>query len=1196
MNKKIAFLFPLMILAPFAFASIGSNPAVIANAYQEETKGECLGYTYTQKGINRYYDSTDFGPNIIKTFWAPSGYKFSVEITDEQLDLMFDQAEAAGINYRQVNFITSYTKFGMEVSCEAYVYFGFSGREECREWIKNNLNSAEPFYEIENATAETDITFNIEFYFTVNDVNITSREYSFFFKSETMVIEPFDASEFIDYSATYYDNGERIVVQAFPVEGFFDESLDGSGLGFKTRGSSVTYDYWTGEYKNAANYTMKLFVNGVHEVKDITDGWMEMSPPTHPLTMSVKLEFEAKFLISSDNNGEEENGEEQQEEYRYEHYVIWSKEFIIGDPEFRVTIDDNPDRTTVQQGTKHKYDLDYINYNNVEDVDLGVSSYASPLRLKGSNVIEHYEYAIGPETLNYYVAGIFNFWGHSSDYIMEKVTDNHFVLHNLYAEADDDIYIDDDAGHQYYNSTTYEGCYYTLGTDGTSYVTETGYYDVDLYPQSTTGNYFTLTKVEPPQESHVGDSNFYLTGYGDGFYNVLMNDFRFYTDPDNNNHFILKNALLIPSYNLYVKDSTYQGYASYGVYVNASTYDNCGYTLVERQGNPYISVNERGLYDVHFYLDAEDGNYITFVPKNYYLVGTFNNWTPSKSCSLSLKDKNTLHYSDLELKAGDVLKIADDDGNIYTNVDEWQCCGFTVDTNGIVVNESGKYNIDFHVKSSQNIHIVLNSVVLPDYPELGEEKYLQYVASPYEVRLHDEDRDEEFLEEVAGGTYYIWDIESNSYTEYEGLYLIERDGGLMHGDYVTDGDEESLGSSGRVDEYPIFDYVGKWAINLNVYGNIGQQQFNYYGSDQVLDVSPGGETDVEILLNVPDESNLFIGGDDIEINARLSYVDPDVDYYYDWQVTGKEGVVNVSKGNNGKIIVSPTSVGVTSLTVKIDSKLFATIEKTISVRVLDAIYDVAKIKVPDEFHQAGKALTASISVRGFIGIQNVDIEWTATTKDGTELKLGKDFTKSGDQSITITNPKSDDYTLVASYEGVKLDKLTVQVRLTDLNKFLRVNVWWIFLMTIGLVVFMLFIKRIFRRGRTTVENIEKVYQVFCQCLSDDKLTLAELKTIKREISKCLHRCETLNIEALNQYEKAIRYLRKSLIDTNSLIKKWETITVEDKSTFTEKLNLDLSKALNVAREIENAKELIEQYHVKANRQNYEVISDEPIAK
>ena len=121
-----------------------------------------------------------------------------------------------------------------------------------------------------------------------------------------------------------------------------------------------------------------------------------------------------------------------------------------------------------------------------------------------------------------------------------------------------------------------------------------------------------------------------------------MNDFRFYKDPDNDNHFILKNALLIPSYNLYVKDSDYQGYASYGVYVNASTYDNCGYTLVERQGNPCISVNERGLYDVHFNLNAEDGNYITFVPKNYYLVGTFNNWTPSKSYSLSLEDKNTL--------------------------------------------------------------------------------------------------------------------------------------------------------------------------------------------------------------------------------------------------------------------------------------------------------------------------------------------------------------------------------------------------------------------------------------------------------------------------------------------------------------------------------------------------------------------------
>ena len=48
----------------------------------------------------------------------------------------------------------------------------------------------------------------------------------------------------------------------------------------------------------------------------------------------------------------------------------------------------------------------------------------------------------------------------------------------------------------------------------------------------------------------------------------------------------------------------------------------------------------------------------------------------------------------------------------------------------------------------------------------------------------------------------------------------------------------------------------------------------------------------------------------------------------------------------------------------------------------------------------------------------------------------------------------------------------------------------------------------------------------------------------------------------------------------------------DRGVYTEKLNQDLGKALSVAREIENAKGLIEMAHAKANRQNFEVLKED----
>lgn len=84
----------------------------------------------------------------------------------------------------------------------------------------------------------------------------------------------------------------------------------------------------------------------------------------------------------------------------------------------------------------------------------------------------------------------------------------------------------------------------------------------------------------------------------------------------------------------------------------------------------------------------------------------------------------------------------------------------------------------------------------------------------------------------------------------------------------------------------------------------------------------------------------------------------------------------------------------------------------------------------------------------------------------------------------------------------------------------------------------------------------------------------------------------MNIDALNQYEKATRYLRKSLADTKALLNEYDHLTPEEKSVITDHLDKDLAKALNVAKEIEAAKDLIEAYHVQANKKNYEYIKPE----
>ena len=510
----------------------------------------------------------------------------------------------------------------------------------------------------------------------------------------------------------------------------------------------------------------------------------------------------------------------------------------------------------------------------------------------------------------------------------------------------------------------------------------------------------------------------------------------------------------------------------------------------------------------------------------------------------------------------------------------------------------GFENVDIHTIGSASVHLDLypyhlndeNVVVINDleaakpgvegviyYHPLGGETISDDISQPVQG---------EYLmwayvpwESKYDFTYYSLELLSNGYSSWD-------DEGNVEDAFST---KASVPATGR------------WVYNYGTYFG-DETGLNSYLIDSIenkfVDVIDSElESDNIVLkvgenaLDTNDSLNLVADGEPVVIVPTVETErEEQVTYFFSYQ-TNKEGVVEITEGENGALTIKPLSHGVVELTISVSCRLYDNISKTITIRVLDTAIDVSKVEVPDEFHYAGKDLTASISVRGFTKIRNLPIEWSVTDKDGKALAEDK-IIDNKDATLTIPKAESGDYVITASYEGIELDTLTVQVRYVDMNKFLRTNIWWIFIITLGFVALAIFLSTINKKGKTTVEHIERVYDVFCKCMSDDNLTKEELNKIKKEITKCLHRCEDLNIDALNQYEKATRYLRKSLADTKNLLNSYDTLTPEERGILTERLDKDLAKALNVAKEIEAAKDLIEAYHTKANRQNYEVLKDE----
>lgn len=559
---------------------------------------------------------------------------------------------------------------------------------------------------------------------------------------------------------------------------------------------------------------------------------------------------------------------------------------------------------------------------------------------------------------------------------------------------------------------------------------------------------------------------------------------------------------------------------------------------------------------------------------------------------------NHVYYSDSFILGDPNVRIAIDGPEDRDAVQRYSTHKYTVEFDNFALEEIATLS---DVTAEAVIYRLIDDGEYVKYcydeelPEKGEEGVYYYIPSKQEIELHKQGNDEEFINTQSQGRYYRW---AGTYYYPTDTYPLISDKApffteeeMLDDDFVDRNatEEEIINALNKKIALPVIGSFSSYHIILSMeflnggFANIEKYYYHF------LEIFAPSDTENTILLNVGDNVNLLAGAGDIEIFPTISSYNPNITYYYDCEAS-KDGIVDIAKSADG-FVIRPNRAGMVDLIIGVECSEFSRITKTISIRVIDSIYDIGKIEAPNEFHYAAKDITVALNIRGITGFQNIDLDWKVTNKKGKAFPQER-LEAHDNASLTIKNPENDDYTIKAFYEGIEVDSITLQFRYVDLNSFLRLHVWWIIMLTLGMVALVVFISVVTKRGKTTVQHIERVYQVFCQCLSNDSLSIPELKRIKREISRCLNRVEDLNIDALNQYEKATRYLRKSLNDTKNLLRDYDSLSLEDKNVMYDRLDKDLAKALNVAREIENAKMLIEEYHNQANRKNYETIQED----
>lgn len=340
--------------------------------------------------------------------------------------------------------------------------------------------------------------------------------------------------------------------------------------------------------------------------------------------------------------------------------------------------------------------------------------------------------------------------------------------------------------------------------------------------------------------------------------------------------------------------------------------------------------------------------------------------------------------------------------------------------------------------------------------------------------------------------------------------------------------------------------------------------------------------DKALTFNVQEERiDCIAGGGAIDVSANIAsdvLNDGEVPTFV-WNVSRLNVVELVAEKNRVKIL--PIGSGVVTVTVTCSALAFDGITKSIVINVIDDIYSVSSIAAVDEFHYSGKDLVVWLSVDKYNNIVNFAPEWRVVDKDGEDVP----YINNGDMTITVLSPKQNDYKVTALYNGIEIDSKIIEVRTVNVDKFVRSNIVWIVLITLGFMIVVLFLKSVLEKKGSLVAKIDKTYKKFEKTDRNSSDIDKKLKGIKLSILTDIDYAKNLNMNALNEYEKTIRYLGKSLADIKELSREKNKLNSQEFSDLYNKLDKDLSKALAVAKEIEDAKNLAEENSLKANKNN-----------
>ena len=379
--------------------------------------------------------------------------------------------------------------------------------------------------------------------------------------------------------------------------------------------------------------------------------------------------------------------------------------------------------------------------------------------------------------------------------------------------------------------------------------------------------------------------------------------------------------------------------------------------------------------------------------------------------------------------------------------------------------------------------------------------------------------------------------------------------------------------------------TGQFRLNTKTIQYYDVLSFNITVTDEEINYTP---LDQALTLNVDERIDLVAGANKINLEAVIAndILNGGEIPTFTWELS-RLNVLDIETDYN-KAIINPIGGGVVSINVTCTGQNFEPITKTIIVNVIDDIYSITTLAIPDEFHYSNQNITIGLNFDKYNNIVNFEPSWSVVDKNGNEIP----FIDNHNLSITIENPLENDYTISVLFNGIEIDTQTIQVRDINVDAFIQQNIIWIAIVTVAFAGLIIFLKYLLEKRGSIVTKIENTNKKFASIDINSPNIVKQLGKIRLSILADIDFAKNLNMNALNEYEKTIQYLAKSLSEIKFLMKNKGKVEQQLYIESFERLAHNLARALETIKEIEEAKQNSLKNSYMANENNIVKIKEE----